>query len=100
MEITQTIKGPLVTEKSTRLLTEGVYTFVVDRRATKTQIAEAVAKVFQVKVAKVRTAVMPGAPAPLRGRGRVGTRVRKGGSWKKAMVTLGEGEKIDVWEVS
>lgn len=86
------IKRPIVTEKNTVLNAMGVYVFEVDRKATKTEIKEAVEKSFSVKVKGVRTALC-------RGRGR---RTKLGYSqakyWKKALIQLQPGEKIALFE--
>lgn len=65
------------------------YTFVVDRRANKTQIRQAVQEIFKVKVAKVNT-------CNVRGKLRRQRRPDQGrtSNWKKAVVTLKEGDKI------
>lgn len=88
----QIIKRPLVTEKNSILAETGVYSFEVDRRASKTDVKAAVEKFFQVKVKSVNT---------LQCRGKV-KRNRFGVSqpkyWKKAMVRLMPGEKISIFE--
>jgi large subunit ribosomal protein L23 len=85
------IKRPLVTEKNTlRSDQAGVYTFEVDRRATKPQIRDAVQKIFNVTVIGVRTAVKKGLER------RVGYRNTVDSDVKKAMVALKEGDKIDI----
>ena len=87
------IKRPIVTEKST-ILDEGLnqVVFEVDPRASKHQIREAVQKVFNVRVKRVNTMRMRGKPIR---RGLV--RSRKS-HWKKAIVTLAEGDTIDFYE--
>ena len=57
---------PLITERTTELMEDGKYVFVVDKRANKIQIAEAVAEVFKVTVQKVNTVNVKG-NAKLRG---------------------------------
>lgn len=88
------LKKPIITEKSMDLVGWGCYTFEVDRRANKNQIKEAVEKLFQVDVLKVKTAVIKGRTR------KVGRRRRevKGKSGKKALVFLKKGQKIDVFE--
>ncbi|MHB0869691.1 MAG: 50S ribosomal protein L23 [Chloroflexota bacterium] len=89
MEIWQVIIKPLITEKNTNQLAEGKYTFQVAREANKVQIREAVQKIFKVDVADVNVVnVHP----KERGMGR-----RKGmtSSWKKAIVTLKAGQRIE-----
>ncbi len=88
----QVIKKPLVTEKNTTMSGHGVYSFEVDKKATKTDIKNAVEKFFQVKVSSVNTSVCRGRSK----RSKFGTtRVKY---WKKAMVKLVEGEKIALFE--
>ncbi|MBN1566132.1 MAG: 50S ribosomal protein L23 [Anaerolineae bacterium] len=84
------IKRPVITEKSHMKAEEqNQYAFEVDMRANKIQIAEAVVLIFDVDVLKVRTMVMP----PKRGqRGRKSYIRRK--AWKKAIVTLPQGQNI------
>jgi len=84
---------PIITEKTTLLTKEHKYTFRVDKGATKSEIKNAVSKTFGVKVLNVRTLREAGEIK----RGFSGrTRVVKPG--KKAIVTLPEKEKIDLFE--
>ena len=83
---------PLITEKSTRLIEQGQYTFEVHREANKIQIREAVEKTFNVKVKAVNTLNMP------RKERRRGRTVGSIPGWKKAIVTLQAGESIDIFE--
>ena len=94
MHIYEVIKRPIVTEKS-NILEDlyGQYTFEVDRRANKLQIKEAVEQIFDVDVEKVRTVNMK----PKRGRYGRRTVVREP-AWKKAIVTLAPGQRIEVFE--
>ncbi len=86
------IKRPLLTEKNNILASQNVYVFEVDRSADKLVIKEHIEKYFDVKVKTVRTALC-------RGRSRrVRNRVGRVKYWKKAMVRLKEGEKIDLFE--
>ena len=86
-----TILGPVVTEKSTQGSMYNQVTFKVCTDATKPQIKEAVEGLFEVKVRKVNTSMVKGKVK--RGpRGRQGKR----SDWKKATVSLGEGDTIDV----
>lgn len=71
------------------------YTFVVSLNDTKTQIKEAVEKTFGVKVLRVRTAVRTGKAYRS---GKRGTKAMHG-DWKKAFITLGADQKIDLFEV-
>ena len=85
------LKRPLITEKSSEQMADGVYAFEVEPTANKLQIAQAVRDVFNVKVAKVRT---------IRIKGRKNRRNRYGyyneSDWKKALVTLEKGESIEL----
>ena len=84
------IVAPVVSEKSYGLIDRGQYTFLVDRRANKTEIKIAIEKIFDVKVASVNTIVRRGKPR----RTRWGVGRRK--TTKRAIVTLREGS-IDIF---
>ena len=86
-----TILGPVVTEKSTQGSMYNQVTFKVRTDATKPQIKEAVEGLFEVKVRKVNTSMVKG-KVKRSPRGRPGKR----SDWKKATVSLGEGDTIDV----
>ena len=73
---------PIITEKSNDGLQEGKYTFKVNKKATKVDIANAVEKLFGVKVLKVNTINVNGKEK------RVGRSVGKTSDWKKAIVTI------------
>ncbi|KNF08021.1 50S ribosomal protein L23 [Gottschalkia purinilytica] len=73
---------PVVTEQSMSNMSEGKYTFVVDKKANKTEIKNAIEKVFGVKVEQVNTMNMQGKMK------RMGVHVGRRASWKKAIVTL------------
>ena len=89
----QILKKPLITEKSTKMLTEGNWVaFQVHPRANKIQIKETVEKLFNVKVTKVNTLVVPGKYR------RFGRTIGHTKSWKKAMLRLKEGDKIELFE--
>lgn len=81
---------PVVSEKSYTLIDEGKYTFLVDPRATKTEIKFAIEKIFNVKVAGVNTMNRPGKSR----RTRFGTGKRK--DTKRAIVSLASGT-IDIF---
>ena len=87
--IYKVIKRPIITEKGLTLKeNDRTLCFEVEGSASKTQIQEAVEQLFKVKVAHVRTMIVPG---KLRRRGKYsGYR----SDWKKAYVTLREGEKM------
>lgn len=94
MDIYEVLKRPLTTEK-TNIQKDyyGQYTFEVDGRANKLQVKEAVEAIFDVDVVAVNIMNMPAK------RGRFGRRrvIRKP-SWKKAVVTLAPGQKIQIFE--
>jgi large subunit ribosomal protein L23 len=93
MKITQVIKGPLITEKLDRARESfRQYSFVVDREATKHDVERAVETLFNVKVEAVRTIIMRGKPK------RMGRSMGQRSNFKKAIVTLKEGDKIDLFE--
>ena len=93
MDKYQIVKRPIVSEKSTKLAEERKYTFEVDRRANKIQIKEAVETIFKVKVEKVN--VINGKAKPK----RVGQYSGLTAKVTKAIVTLAEGDSIDIYEV-
>jgi len=87
------IRRPMVTEKSTRQKEEGrQYVFEVHRDANKIEIQSAVERLFKVKVLQVRTSNVMGKVK------RLGRRYGKRPDWKKAIVTLREGDRIDFFE--
>ncbi len=93
MELHRTIKKYLVTEKSTAAKDEGFkYTFQVDRGANKIEIGMAVEKLFKVKVLDVHVMNVQGKKK------RVGKTVGERSSWKKAIVTIAEGDRIEIFE--
>ena len=73
---------PIITEESNEGIQEGKYTFKVNKKATKVDIANAVEKLFEVKVLKVNTINVKGKEK------RVGRNVGKTSDWKKAIVTI------------
>ena len=78
----EVIIKPIVTERSSEGLQEGKYTFKVNKKATKVEIAKAVQKLFGVKVLKVNTISVKGKQK------RVGAHVGMTSDWKKAIVTI------------
>ena len=87
------IKRPLITEKTTTQKdTFNQVTFEVDREANRVEIKRTVEQIFNVKVARVQTMRMTGK------RKRRGWVVGKRRDWKKAIVTLMPGERIDFFE--
>lgn len=83
---------PLVTEKSMTLLEENKYTFLVDLNANKIEIKKAVEELFKVKVDKVCTMRVKGKLK------RVRTRWGKTPDRKKAIITLKEGDRIQLFD--
>ena len=87
------VKRPLITEKAERgRETDQQYAFEVHREATKIQVKNAVEKLFGVHVTAVRTAIARGKNK------RVGRNMGRRPNWKKAIVTLREGETISLFE--
>ncbi len=85
------IIAPVVSEKSYGLIDEGRYTFVVHPSANKTEIKQAVEQIFGVRVAKVNTLNRKGKQK------RFGLVMGQRKSQKRAIVTLAEGEEIDIF---
>jgi large subunit ribosomal protein L23 len=92
-EVHDIIISPLVTEKST-IQREGQnqYSFKVYKRANKIEIKDAVERLFKVKVREVRTVTVRGKIK------RLGKRFGKRPDWKKAIVTVKEGDRIEFFE--
>jgi len=91
----QIIRRPIIlTEKSNQLREQNKVIFEVARTANKVQIRDAVQKLFNVKVVEVNTLVMRGKDR------RMGRGYAKMQNWKKAMVTLKEGDSIDFFEAT
>jgi len=86
------IRQPLVTEKGTYLAAEHKYAFQVDQLANKTQIKQAVEKTFNVRVVAVNVMNVHGKQR------RWGRRASVRPDWKKAIVTLVPGDKIELFE--
>jgi large subunit ribosomal protein L23 len=92
-DIYNVITAPLITEKGTLVNEEGnQVVFRVRREANKSEIRRAVETLFKVKVKKVRTTNFLGKPR------RVGRNLGRKPAWKKAYVTLAEGQRIDFFE--
>ncbi len=94
MQVEDIIKRPLLlTEKGNVLReTQSQYLFEVDRRANKIQIREAVERLFNVKVTDVHTMIVRGRMRRM-GRGYAKTK-----NWKKAIVSLKDGDTIEFFE--
>ncbi len=85
---------PIVSEKSYDLIEdENTYTFVVDRRSNKTEIKQAIASIFDVKVLSVNTINRKGKLK------RTGQVVGRRKDTRRALVKLADGDKIDIFEV-
>ena len=85
---------PVVSEKSYDMIEdENTYTFVVDWRANKTEIKQAIATIFDVKVVSVNTMNRKGKVK------RTGYTLGKRKNTKRALVKLADGDKIDIFEV-
>lgn len=92
MEARDIIIRPVVSEKSYDLIDQHRYTFQVDVGATKPQIRRAVHEIFDVSVTAVNTMKVHGKPK------RQGQTRGHRADWKKAIVTLKEGDKIEFFE--
>lgn len=92
MDISQIIERPLLTEKIMSLEANRVYGFRVNPQANKAQIKQAVEVYFKVKVAKVNVIRIKG-KSKRTGRKRL---LKQSSSWKKALVKLQPGEKIEL----
>ncbi len=92
-DIYQVIKRPLITEKASILKEQNnKVAFVVDSEANKVEVKEAVERLFKVKVLKVNVSTVKGKTR------RVGRNIGKRPDWKKAVVTLRPGDRIDFFE--
>ena len=92
MEARDILVRPLITERTTQLMAEGKYVFVVAKVANKIEIAKAVSEIFKVKVAKVNTVNVLGKKK------RMGRTQGKRPDYKKAIVKLAPGESIEFFE--
>lgn len=95
MEITEILRHGIVTEKTVKLQEKyNQYTFRVALEANKIDIRRAVETMFKVKVISVNVMRMPGKKRMIRRRGTA-PRPLEAREWKKAIITLAEGESID-----
>ena len=93
MHLNNVIKGPMITEKLDKAREKlRQYSFLVDRKATKHDVARAVTTLFKVTVEGVNTNIVRGKIK------RVGKSMGKRPNSKKAIVTLKEGDKIELFE--
>ncbi len=91
MDVYEVLRRPIITEKGTLLVTQNKYTFEVANGANKVMVREAVEKIFKVNVTAVNVVHMP---AKTR---RVGKHHAQTAPWKKAIVTVQSGQKIDAF---
>ena len=92
MHLFDVLQRPLITEKNTILQAQNKYAFEVAERATKPQIKQAVEKAFRVKVAEVNVVRVTGKTK------RIGRHLHNTPPWRKAIVTLRAGDKIEFFE--
>jgi len=86
------VKRPLITEKAAVFAQNNEYVFEVEKQSTKPQIKAEIEKIFNVKVKNVKTIMLPGKTKRV---GRARREVKKS-DWKKAIVKLEKGQKIDL----
>jgi len=91
-DLTRVIVRPIVTEKSTDLGEHDKYVFEVATEANKNEVKQAVERFFGVKVLDVRTLNVKGKPK------RLGRHMGRRKDWKKAIVTVRSGDKIDLFD--
>ena len=87
----QIVKYPIITDKATRLLENNQYSFIVDRYSDKIEIKTAIEALFDVKVTKINTCRLP------RKKKRIGKYIGFKPQYKKAIVTLSEGDVINLF---
>jgi len=92
MEAREILIKPIVTEKTNLGMSEGRYVFMVKREANRTEIKRAVEEIFKVTVTSVNTANIMGKPR------RMGKYEGKRPDYKKAVITLAEGQRIKLFE--
>jgi large subunit ribosomal protein L23 len=94
VNVNEVIRAPVVTEKSDKLReSENAYTFEIARQATKNDVKAALKAIYKVDAESIRTAVVRGKNK------RVGRSAGRRPNWKKAIVTLKEGQKIDLFDL-
>ncbi len=92
----QIVIRPIITEKSLQFAGRGWYTFAVSLGSNKGAIAQSISDLYKVKVTEVRTIIMHGKEQK---HGKRSQKVRES-NWKKALVRLKTGQKIDAFEVT
>lgn len=90
-QLIELIKYPLLTDKTTKLIEENQYSFAVSKKANKSLIKQAIEYIFQVKVKSINTSNQP------HKKRRVGKFIGKKSSYKKAMITLHDGNTIKLF---
>ena len=90
-DFSRSIKYPIITDKATRLLENNQYSFLVDRYSDKISIKAAIENLFNVKIIKINTCRLP------RKKKRVGKYIGWKPQYKKAVVTLSEGDVINLF---
>jgi len=88
----EVLRRPIISEKATLLQERKKYVFEVAKETNKAQIKQAVELAFKVKVSKVNVITIPGKTK------RMGRREVTSSPWKKAVITLGPGDKISFFE--
>jgi len=94
MRLDRIIHKPIITEKTVDLTGGNMYVFKVDKKAGKSEISNAVSRLFDVDVLSVRTMIIPGKKRKIKGT----FRFIRSPSWKKAEVQIKGGQKIDLFE--
>jgi len=94
MDVNDIIIRPVITEKATELAKQNKYVFRVHKKANKDMIEKAISSIFGVTPVKVNVMIVRGK------RKRVRYNYGYTASWKKAIVTLKEGDKIEVFETT
>lgn len=87
---------PVITEKNTTLMEQGKYTFEVAQNANKPMIKQAIEQLFEVQVQAVNTMNVKGKLKSRRTRGGITSGYQR--NWKKAIISLAPGERIDIFE--
>ena len=87
----EVIIRPIISEHSYDMMQDNVYTFEVAKTSNKVEIAQAVEEIFDVTVVKVNTLNVKAKPK------RVRYQIGKTRTWKKAMVTVAEGDSIEIF---
>jgi large subunit ribosomal protein L23 len=92
MDARELIRRPVITEKTTKMMEQNKYCFMVDQKANKTEIKQAIESIFKVKVQSVNTTNILGKIK------RMGRHEGRRPSWKRAIVTLKKGSRIEFFE--